>query len=83
MVSRLQKDKKMKNFTDRMWLVILGVAVAILVTLTTMVWSEPSGERTGSGRVGVKPVPQAVAPKIAVEALHIIVKSTLPLAIGR
>ena len=83
MVSRLQKDKKMKNFTDRMWLVILGVAVAIIVTLTTIVWSEPSGDRTGGGRVGVKPVPQTMAPKIAVEALHIIVKTTLPLAIGR
>ena len=76
MVSRLQKDKEMKNFTDRMWLVILGVAVAILVTLTTIVWSEPSGERTGR-RVGVKPVPQAMAPKIAVESLRIIAKSAL------
>ena len=77
MVSRLQKDKEMKNFTDRMWLVILGVAVAILVTLTTIVWSEPAGERTGGGRVSGKPVPQAVTPRIAVESLRIIAKSAL------
>jgi hypothetical protein len=69
------ESMNMKNFSDRMWLVILGVAVAILVTLTTIVWSEPAGERTGSGRIGVKPVPQAVAPKIGLVTLHSALKS--------
>lgn len=38
----------MKLFQDRIWLVLLGVAVAILVTLTTVFWNEPTALQGGA-----------------------------------
>lgn len=61
----------MKTLTDRLWLVLLGIAVAVLVTLTTIVWSGPM-KRSGT----VKPAsttlaPQTILPRIATKILQV------------
>jgi len=36
----------MKSFSDRAWLILLGIAVAIVVLLTTFYWSHPAASRS-------------------------------------
>ncbi len=36
----------MKTFSDRIWLVLLGIAVAIVVMLTTFYWNKPAESRS-------------------------------------
>lgn len=60
-----------------MWLVILGVAVAVIVTLTTLIWTEPRpmGEkRNFPNSTGGK----TVSPKIGHEALRYLLPAMLP-----
>jgi hypothetical protein len=63
----------MKSFKDRTWLIILGVAVAILVTLTTLSWNEPAPASSGSG-VSSPSTNRAVLPKIANELSRHLIK---------
>ncbi len=63
----------MNKYADRLWLVILGVAVAILVTLTTIYWNVPSAERSGTRTPQVKTTPHVVIPKIGKEVIKFLV----------
>lgn len=61
----------MKLFQDRIWLVLLGVAVAILVTLTTVFWNEPSARQSGTDGGSAKPAtPRTLVPKITTQVLN-------------
>ncbi len=62
----------MNKYGDRLWLVILGVAVAILVTLTTIYWTVPSVERSGTATPRSKQAPHVVLPKIGKEVIKFI-----------
>ncbi len=63
----------MNKYADRLWLVILGVAVAILVTLTTIYWTVPSAERSGTGTPILKSTPHVVMPTIEKKIIKFIV----------
>lgn len=69
----------MKSFTDRIWLILLGVAVAILVTLTTVFWNGPSGASAGSGAGQSRPASnRATLQKIGSELSRHLVRPLLP-----
>ena len=60
----------MKSLQDRFWLVLLGVAVAILVTLTTIYWKDPTSSRTGTDGGTVKPTSQrTVVPRLGTQVI--------------
>lgn len=66
----------MKTYPDRLWLVLLGVAVAILVMLTTIFWT-PTQARSGATMSPSKPTAQSVAPRIGNELVKFFRKSSL------
>lgn len=67
----------MKDISNRMWLVIVGVAVAVIVTLTTFIWTEP--QPMGNERKSLNPSGnKTVSPKIGQEALRYLLPTTLP-----
>lgn len=69
----------MKSFQDRIWLVLLGVAVAILVTLTTVYWNKPTTGSAGSDPGTGKPASQrTMAPKLGTQFLKVF-KPVVPL----
>lgn len=61
----------MKTLTDRLWLVLLGIAVAVLVTLTTIVWSGPL-KRSGAMKPSrTTAAPHTVLPRISAKVLQV------------
>jgi len=65
--------KTMKSLQDRFWLVLLGVAVAVLVALTTIYRKDPSTSRTGTDGSSLKPAPQrTMVPRIGAQVLKAI-----------
>lgn len=61
----------MKLFQDRLWLALLGVAVAIVVTLTTIYWNEPSTSSAGPDGSGKPTTQRALVPKITSKVLNV------------
>lgn len=63
----------MKSFSDRIWLVLLGIAVAIVVLLTTFYRSHPaparSSERVSPGKTSHT---QTVMPRLTSELLKAV-----------
>ena len=73
------KKADMKSLPERIWLVLLGVAVAILVTLTTLYWSEPATTASGSEAGVSRPAGnRAVLPKIGTELTRQLIKPLIP-----
>jgi len=68
----------MNKYSDRIWLVLLGVAVAVLVLMTTMFWSSPTTMRSGASLPANPTANQAKAPKIVIETLNSLSKSVSP-----
>ena len=68
-----QHEIRMKSFQDRIWLVLLGVAVAILVTLTPVFWNEPTSYRrsTDSGPTQTSSS-QALIPRLAGQLIQLL-----------
>jgi hypothetical protein len=66
----------MKTYPDRLWLVLLGVAVAILVMLTTIFWT-PTQARSGATMNPSKPTAQSLAPRIGNELVKFFRKTSL------
>ncbi|MBL7849519.1 MAG: hypothetical protein JNN04_01365 [Cyclobacteriaceae bacterium] len=65
----------MKSFQDRIWLILLGVLVAILVTLTTVYWNESESTSSGSEAGVSRPSGnRAVLPKIGTELSRQLIK---------
>jgi len=65
----------MKPFQNRTWLILLGVAVAILVTLTTVFWNEPAPASSGAGSGVSSPSSnRAILPKIGAELSRHLIK---------
>jgi len=71
----------MRTYPDRIWLVLLGVAVAILVTLTTIFWNgqtELGRDQSGTGvKPAAKPSGQTILPRLAKKLVHNVQTSTL------
>lgn len=68
----------MKPFADRIWLIVLGVAVAILVTLTTVFWNEPAATSAGSSTGVSNPAPsRALLPRIGTDLSRHLIKPLL------
>lgn len=60
----------MKSLQDRIWLILIGVAVAVLVTLTTLYWNEPTAGRSGAEAGMTKPsTARAILPKLSAQVL--------------
>lgn len=64
----------MKTFQDRFWLVLLGVAVAVLVALTTVYWKEPSASRSGADSRRSSPsASRALVPKLTTRMVQLVI----------
>jgi hypothetical protein len=59
----------MKSIPDRIWMVVLGIAVAVIVAVTTIYWSKPLTSRDSSTNPGTSGSPKALIPKIGGELL--------------
>lgn len=71
-----QHEIRMKSFQDRIWLVLLGVAVAILVTLTTVFWNEPTAHRRSTDSGPAQPSSsQALIPRLAGPLIQLLPSS--------
>lgn len=65
----------MKSLQDRIWLILLGVAVAILVTVTTVFWNEPAPTSRGSESGVTKPArSRTLLPRIGSEFSRHLIK---------
>lgn len=62
-------ENTMKSLQDRIWLVLLGVAVAVLVLLTTVFWSEPSARSGSDAGNGKTTAQRTLIPKISTQVL--------------
>jgi hypothetical protein len=68
----------MKTLQDRIWLILLGVVVAVLVTLSTVYWNESHSPSAGSeGGVSRPAGNRAVVPKIVTELSRQLIKPIL------
>lgn len=73
----------MNRHADRFWLVVLGVAVAIAVLMTTLVWSRPGNPRSGAVPT-VAPAPNRTsAPRIGAKLLNVVKKTWYDASVGR
>ena len=73
----------MNRHADRFWLVVLGVAVAIAVMMTTLVWSRPGHPRSGSVPA-VSPSPNRTsASRISAKLLNLAKKTWIDSSFGR
>ena len=62
----------MRSLQDRIWLVLLGVAVAILVTLTTIYWNVPKTARDPNAVPGKSTPTRTLLPKIGSSIIQLI-----------
>lgn len=59
----------MKTFSDRIWLVLLGIAVAVVVLLTTFYWNKPGQSRSSEVNSSTASHSRAVLPWLGTEVL--------------
>lgn len=68
----VKRTGTMKSFSDRIWLVLLGIAVAIVVLLTTFYWSNPASSRSSEQITpGKTSQTQTILPRLSTEILKL------------
>ncbi|MDZ4716436.1 MAG: hypothetical protein SH819_13310 [Cytophagales bacterium] len=68
----------MKNLSYRIWLIILGVAVALVIALTTSFWRAPDGAPSEAGQAQPSSGKKTFLPKIAVDAVQYFFPRIIP-----
>lgn len=69
----------MKSIPDKIWIVVLGIAVAVIVAVTTMYWSKPISSRDSSTNPGPTGSQRALIPKVGGEILPLFInRKTAP-----